>query len=90
MDNILMFVMLVMFQLIVVSLVLAIFTSVFVRSRKKGFVFLTIFVLISIYNIWNVFEFSASMGSSVLFIYVCLGVVTYFVIKKRLSDGTRI
>ena len=86
--NILMFTMLILFQLIVVSIVLAIFSSVFVKSRKKGLMFLIIYVLLSIYSLYDVYKDSVIMGSSMLFIYISLGVVTYFVIKKRLSNGT--
>ena len=86
--DILMFTMLILFQLIVISIVLAIFSSVFVESRKKGLIFLTIYVLLSIYSLYDVYKDSVIMGSSMLFIYISLGVVTYFVIKKRLSNGT--
>ena len=89
-NNILMFTILILFQLAVVSIVLAIFSSVFVKSRKKGFVFLTIYILLSIYSLYNVYKNSAILGSSMLIIYISLGVVTYFVIKKRLSNGTEI
>ncbi len=89
-NNILMFTILILFQLAVVSIVLAIFTSVFLKSRKKGLVFLTIYILLSIYSLYGVYKYSAILGSSVLIIYICLGVVTYFVIKKRLSNGTEI
>ena len=88
--NILMFTMLILFQLIVVSIALAIFSSVFVKSRKKGLMFLIIYVLLSIYSLYDVYKDSVIMGSSMLFIYISLGVVTYFVIKKRLSNGTEI
>lgn len=89
-NNILMFTMVILFQLMVISLALAIFSSVFVKSRKKGLMFLTIYVLLSIYSIYDVYKYSAIIGSSMLFIYISLGVVTYFVIKKRLSNGTEI
>lgn len=88
--NILMYTMLNIVQLISVSLILAIFTSVFVKSRKKGFVFLTIYILLSIYSLTTVFKFSVLMGSGMLIIYIGLAVVTYFVIKKKLSKGTDI
>ncbi|MGN4127121.1 hypothetical protein ACMGD3_19245 [Lysinibacillus sphaericus] len=89
-NNILMFTILILFQLAVVSIVLAIFSSVFVQSRKKGLVFLTIYILLSIYSLYDVYKYSAILGSSMLIIYISLGVVTYFVIKKRLSNGTEI
>ena len=90
MDNILMFTMLILFQLVVVSLALAIFSSVFVKSRKKGLAFLTIYISLSIYSLYDVYKYSAILGSSMLAIYIILGIVTYFVIKKRLSNETEI
>ena len=87
-NNILLFAMVVLFQLMAISLALAIFSSVFVKSRKKGLIFLIIYVLLSIYSLYDVYKYSVIMGSSTLFIYISLGVVTYFVIKKRLSNGT--
>ena len=89
-NNILMFTLVILFQLMVTSLALAIFSSVFVKSRKKGLIFLIIYVLLSIYSLYDVYKDSVIMGSSMLFIYISLGVVTYFVIKKRLSNGTEI
>ena len=86
-NNVLMFTMVILFQLTVTSLALAIFSSVFVQSRKKGLMFLTIYVLLSIYSLYDVYKDSAIMGSSMLFIYISLGVVTYFVIKKRLANA---
>lgn len=89
-NNILMFTMVILFQLMVISLALAIFSSVFVKSRKKGLIFLIIYVLLSVYSLYDIYKYSVIMGSSMLFIYISLGVVTYFVIKKRLSNGTEI
>ena len=85
-NNILIFTMVILFQLTVTSLVLAIFSSVFVQSRKKGLMFLTIYVLLSIYSLNGVYKYATIMGNIMLFIYISLGVVTYFVIKKRLSN----
>ena len=88
--NILMYIMLILSHLIFVSLILAIFTSVFVKSRKKGYVFLTIYILLSIYSLTTVFKDSLLLGTYMLIIYICLCVVTYIVIKKKLSKGTEI
>ena len=85
-----MFTLVILFQLMVTSLALAIFSSVFVKSRKKGLMFLIIYVLLSIYSLYDVYKDSVIMGSSMLFIYISLGVVTYFVIKKKLAKGTEI
>ncbi len=84
--NILMYTMVFLGQLISVSLILAIFTSVFVKSRKQGFVFLTIYILLNTYSLIIGFKFSLVMGCGMLIIYICLGILTYFVIKKKLSN----
>lgn len=87
-NNVLMFTMLILFQLVVVSLALAIFSSVYVKSRKKGLVFLTIYLSLSIYSLYDSYTYSTILGSSMLGIYIILGLVTYFVIKKKLSNNT--
>ena len=88
--SILMYIMVILSHLIFVSLILAVFTSVFVKSRKNGHVFLIIYILLSMYSLTTVFKNSILMGSYMLITYICLGVVTYFVIKKKLSKGTKI
>lgn len=87
-NTILMYTMLLLGQLISASLTLAIITSVFVKSRKKGILFLTIYMLLNIYSLTFGFKLSTIMGSGMLIIYIGLGVLTYFVIKKKLSKGT--
>ena len=88
--NILMYTLVFIGQLISVSLILAIFTSVFAKSRKQGFVFLTIYLLLSIYSLTSGFKFSLVMGIGMLIIYICLGTLTYFVLKKKLSNKTAV
>lgn len=86
MDNdILMFIMLISVQLVVLSIALAIFSSLFMKSRKKGLIFLIIYILISIYNLFNAYAYSSIMGNSILIIYISSGIGTYFVLKKRIS-----
>lgn len=81
--NILMYIMLILSHVIFISLLLAIFTSVYMKNRKKGYVFLTIYTLLSIYSLNTVFKVSMLLGIFILVIYICLGVATYFVIKKK-------
>ena len=89
-NNILMYTMLFFRQLISASLILAITTSMFVKNRKKGFVLLTLYIIQSIYSLNIGFKFSILMGSGMLIIYIGLGLLTYFVIKKKLSQETAI
>lgn len=89
-NNILMFIILILVQLVSVGLILAILTSVFVKSRKKGFLSFTIYLLLSIYSLTTVFSYSILLGSIMLVIYIALSAVTYFVIRKKLSNGTNI
>ncbi|MEK9198256.1 hypothetical protein SFC08_08380 [Lysinibacillus halotolerans] len=86
--DILMYIMLFLGQLICASLALAIITSVLLKSRKKGILFLTLYILLNLYSLTIVFKFSAIMGSGMLIIYIGLGVLTYFIFKKKLSKGT--
>lgn len=84
--NILMYIMLFGSQLISASLIFAILTSVLVKSRKKGIVFLTIYILLILYSLTIGFEYSTIIGIGMLIIYISLGVLTYFVIQKKLSE----
>lgn len=89
-NNALMYTILFLGHLISASLALAIITSIIVNSRKKGILFLTIYLLLNLYSLTIVFKISTLMGISMLMIYIGLGVLTYFVIKKKLSKGTAI
>jgi len=89
-NNILMYSMLFLGQLISASLMLAIITSILVKSKKNGVLLLTIYILLNLYSLTIGFKFSTIMGSGMLIIYIGLGVITYFVIKKKLSKGTAI
>lgn len=89
-NNALMYTILFLGHLISASLALAIITSIIVNSRKKGILFLTTYLLLNLYSLTIVFKISTLMGISMLMIYIGLGVLTYFVIKKKLSKGTAI
>lgn len=86
--DVLMFIMVILVQLIFASLMLGIFTSYFVNSRKKGFVFLTIYLLLTINSLYSGYQYSAIVGTSILIINICLGIVSYFVIRKRLINAS--
>ncbi|WP_404427098.1 hypothetical protein LG296_14765 [Ureibacillus chungkukjangi] len=88
MTNILMYIMLLGSQLISASLIFAILTSVLVKSRKKGILFLTIYILLVLYSLTIGFEYSTIMGIGMLIIYIGLGLLTYIVIKKKISKET--
>ncbi|MCM3388106.1 hypothetical protein M3649_08155 [Ureibacillus chungkukjangi] len=88
MTNILIYIMLFGSQLISASLIFAILTSVFVKSRKKGILFLIIYILLILYSLTIGFEYSTIMGIGMFIIYIGLGVFTYFVIKKKISKET--
>ncbi|KGR77968.1 hypothetical protein CD33_01980 [Ureibacillus sinduriensis BLB-1 = JCM 15800] len=89
-STILMYIMLFLSQLFTASLVLAIITSVIVKNRKKGILFLTIYLFLILYSLTTGFKFSTIMGSGMLIIYISLGILTYFIIKNKLSKGTAI
>ncbi|WP_077617521.1 hypothetical protein [Bacillus sinesaloumensis] len=82
-NDFLMYSLVLLSHLLSVGLILGIFTSIFVKSRKKGFVFLTIYILLSVYILITGFDFSVVIGSGMLFIYLVMGVLTYFVIKRK-------
>ncbi|SEM23217.1 hypothetical protein SAMN05192533_101527 [Mesobacillus persicus] len=84
--DLLMYTLMFLGHLVSVSLAMGIFISIFVKSRKKGFVFLAIYILLNIYTLTVGFDYSAVMGVGMLIIYIGIGLLAYFVIRKRLSN----
>ncbi|WP_422124403.1 hypothetical protein DHX103_06165 [Planococcus sp. X10-3] len=70
-------------HLITVSLAFGILSSIFVRNARNGYIFLTVILLSGAYTLSVVFDFSVALGYSILFMYLCLGILTYFNIKRK-------
>lgn len=70
-------------QVILVSLALAIFSSVFMKSRKKGYISIFIIALFFISQVINGFNASIFLGFSILITILSLSTITYFVIKRK-------
>lgn len=69
-------------QVILVSLALAIFSSVFMKS-KKGYISIFIIALFFISQVINGFNASIFLGFSILITILSLSTITYFVIKRK-------
>ncbi|MBD8070086.1 hypothetical protein [Bacillus sp. PS06] len=74
-------------HLITTVLALAIFSSIFRKNMKKGYLFLGILILIGIMNIYNVFNYSITVGYMLCLMYLTLSVITYFSLKNKISDA---
>jgi hypothetical protein len=70
-------------HLIQVSLVLAIFTSIYMKSRIKGTVCLFIIGFLFTYQIYKGFTASTVMGMGLLIIILSMLLVTIFVVRRK-------
>ncbi|MGM0844954.1 MAG: hypothetical protein ACQEUT_08250 [Bacillota bacterium] len=73
-------------QLVGVSLGLAIFTSIYLKNRTKGFVFLAIIGLGNVYSLIQGFNASVIIGIGMVVILICLTLVTYFILQQRIEN----
>ncbi|UOQ48758.1 hypothetical protein MUN88_00940 [Gracilibacillus caseinilyticus] len=83
--NIWMYVTVYIAQLIGAFLALAIFSSVFIESRKRGYLYLASICVGMINALILGFSASTVMGIGMLIINVCLLVVAYFDTKKKMN-----
>ncbi|KMJ57247.1 hypothetical protein AB685_17765 [Bacillus sp. LL01] len=72
-------------QVIMVSLALTIFSSLYIKSRKKGYIFISIIALLFIFQIINSFNTSIFLGFSILITILILSTVTYLIKRKKES-----
>lgn len=70
-------------HLISVSLILAIFSFLFVKSAIKGSILLAIAMASSVYTLSIAFEFSPVLGCAILAMYICMGTLTFFHMKGK-------
>lgn len=83
MNDLLFGTMLFVVHLISVTLVLAIFSSLFLKSAAKGVILLAIAMVSSVYILSAAFEFSAVLGYAILLMYACMGILTFFNVKGK-------
>lgn len=83
MNDLLFGTMLFVVHLISVTLGLAIFASLFIKSAIKGVILLAIAMASSVYTLSIAFEFSAVLGYAILLMYVCMGILTFFNVKSK-------
>jgi hypothetical protein len=70
-------------HLIQVSLGLAICSSIFMKSRKRGYACFSILGILFIYQIYKGFGVSSIMGIGMLIIILSMHVITYVVIQHK-------
>jgi hypothetical protein len=72
-------------QLVGSSLAFALFTSIYLKNKTKGFVSLALIVLALIYSLIQGFTVSITMGVGMLVIIFFLSIVTYFILQQRIK-----
>ncbi|CAG9621604.1 hypothetical protein [Sutcliffiella rhizosphaerae] len=70
------------------SLILAIFNSLYFQSRKKAYILLSIFVIVSFWNVYYVYQQSIWLTVLFLLNYTFLSIASIFVIKKKAKEVT--
>lgn len=83
MNDLLFGTMLFVVHLISVTLGLAIFASLFLKSAVKGAILLATAMVSSVFTLLIAFEFSAVLGYAILLMYVCMGILTFFNVKSK-------
>lgn len=71
------------FHLVMAFLLLAIFSSLIVRRKIIGSIFLVFLLFLEYANLKKLFDYSPIMGLILCFLYLCLGIATYFNIKRK-------
>ncbi|KAB8135724.1 hypothetical protein F9U64_10625 [Gracilibacillus oryzae] len=70
-------------QLIGVSLALAVFPSLYFKSRKNGILLLVIIIIAILYSLIQGFSASAAMGTGMLIISICLLAAAYINVQRQ-------
>jgi len=74
--------MLLIVHLISTILALAIFSSIFRKNKKRGYIFLVLLIFLGYTNLKNVFMYSLIVGFLLCLMYLIMGIVTYLSLKK--------
>lgn len=65
------------------GIAIAIFASIFLKNRKKGYLFLAVLLTANIYTLIIMFGFSATFGYVTLWVDICLAAGGYLIIKWK-------
>jgi hypothetical protein len=69
-------------HLVTTTLALAIFSSIFRKNTKRGYIFLVLLICMGAMTLFNVFNYSIVVGFILCLMYLSLGIITYFSLKK--------
>lgn len=84
-NDVLLHIILFLAHIIGMALVLVIFSSIFVRSKTKGYLVLIFIIFLAIQNLSMGFHTSVVMGAGMSIINLTLGILVYFNIKSKLE-----
>jgi Ca2+/Na+ antiporter len=65
-----------------------IWSTVFIRSRRNGWILLAVLVFLSVNQIINAFQLSAAVGSMLLLIYTGFALLAVHRVKTRQTQET--
>ncbi|MFD1019695.1 hypothetical protein [Thalassobacillus hwangdonensis] len=88
MNDFLMYSMILIAQMIGLSGGLAIFSSIFTRSRFKGILWLAFIAVLCIYQTINAFQLSEGLGLGIILVSVILLILAFFIQKKKSFSHT--
>jgi hypothetical protein len=71
-------------HLVTTTLALAIFSSIFRKNTKRGYIFLALLICMGAMTLFNVFNYSIVVGFILCLMYLSLGIITYFSLKKAI------
>ncbi|ART77588.1 hypothetical protein B4U37_16675 [Sutcliffiella horikoshii] len=72
-------------HLVTASIAFAIFTSIYLKNRRKGLVSLTIIFSLLGNSLYHGFIASNIMGIGMMIIFACLSIFTYINLQKKIK-----
>ncbi|WP_113929456.1 hypothetical protein [Bacillus sp. P14.5] len=78
-----MFLMMTASHLIQVSLLMAIFSSIYLKSKRNGYFSLVFIFVLYWFQLFRGFSISYVLGISFLIIIIAMGIVSFFVIRRK-------
>jgi hypothetical protein len=78
-------VLLIMGHLVSTTLALAIFSSILLKNKKNGLLFLILLIVMGVLTLYRVMSYSIALGLIIGFMYIMLCFVTFISLKKKMT-----
>lgn len=82
-----MFIVLLLCAAVGMTIALIIFTSIFVQSRAKGYIYILMLIAASATMLISLYETSPILAAAIVILYTILAVLTCFNVKKKLNEA---